>query len=103
MLIQSFLSFLCDHYPSIQLAKLYAYASTDEGFDLMQQLLFSPRYDLGENVFELDPMRRNRSRLVRMFQECIQQKREMSEYGTEKTVVFAIQLVRCVAQVLCIS
>ncbi|GCE32072.1 hypothetical protein KDA_75560 [Dictyobacter alpinus] len=80
MLIQSFLAFFCDQYPSIQIAKFYAYASTDEGFDLMQQLLFSPRYDLGDNTFELDPMRRNRSRLVRSFQECIRKKMEGSQH-----------------------
>ena len=74
MLIQSVLSFWCEQYPSIQLGHLYAYASTNEGFDLVQQLLFSPRYDLGEQAFELDPMRRNRSRLIRSFQECIKQK-----------------------------
>jgi hypothetical protein len=74
MLIQSVLSFWCEQYPSIQLGHLYAYASTNEGFDLVQQLLFSPRYDLGEHAFELDPMRRNRSRLIRSFQECIKQK-----------------------------
>lgn len=74
MLIQSVLSFWCDQYPSIQLRRLYAYASTDKGFDLIQQLFFSPRYDLGENAYELDPMRRNRSRLVRSFQECIKLK-----------------------------
>ena len=74
MLIQSVFTFWCDQYPSLRLRRLYAYASTDEGFDLIQQLLFSPRYDLGENAYELDPMRRNRSRLIRSFQECIKMK-----------------------------
>lgn len=74
MLVQSVLSFWCDQYPSIQLRRLYAYASTDEGFDLIQQLLFSPLYNLDENAYELDPMRRNRSRLIRTFQECIRSK-----------------------------
>jgi len=73
-LIQSVFAFWCEQYPAIRLNKLYAYASTDEGFDLMQQLLFSPRYDLGEDAYELDPMRRNRSRLIRLFQDCIKQK-----------------------------
>lgn len=76
MLIQSALAFWCEQYPSIKLRKLYAYASSDEGFDLVQQLLFSPRYDLGEDAFELDPMRRNRSRLIRSFQECIRAKEQ---------------------------
>lgn len=74
MLVQSFLSFLCEQYPSIRLERIFGYASTDEGFDLMRQLLFSPRYDLGEDAFELDPMRRTHSRLIRAFQECIRQK-----------------------------
>ena len=74
MLVQSYLSFLCEQYPSIRLERIFGYASTDEGFDLMRQLLFSPRYDLGDDAFELDLMRRTHSRLIRSFQECVKQK-----------------------------
>jgi predicted DNA-binding transcriptional regulator AlpA len=78
LLIQSVLSFWCDQYPSIRLRRLYAYASSDQGMDLIKHLFFSPLYDLAENAFVLDPYQRNPSPLVRTFQTCIKQK----ELGT---------------------
>ncbi len=64
-------TYWCEQYPTVQLIKLYAYASSDEGLGLMKHLFFSPRYDLGENAFELDPYRYNPSRLIQDFQACI--------------------------------
>ena len=75
-LIQSVLAHWCEQYPSIQFAKLYTYAGSDEDLDLVKRLFFSPRYDIGENAFELNPYRRNPSRLLKAFQECIQRKKE---------------------------
>src|SRR5437879_5639408 len=73
-LVESILQFWCHKDPRIQISPLYAYVVSDEGWDLMKHLFFSPRYDLGPRAFELDPYRRNPSRLIKRFQECLRQK-----------------------------
>lgn len=73
-LIWTVFDFWCDNYPDIQIKKLYAYAISDHGYDLIKKLFFSPRYDIGENAYELEPFRRNPSRLLQAFQQCIQEK-----------------------------
>jgi hypothetical protein len=73
-LVESILQFWCDQYPRIQIAPLYAFAVSDQGWDLMRHLFFSPRYDLGQHAFELDPYRRNPSRLIKNFQQCLKEK-----------------------------
>jgi hypothetical protein len=73
-LLQSSLDFWCQGYPDIQLIKLYAYAATAEGWDLIKRLFFSPRYDLGRNAFELDPYQRNPSKYLKPFQDCLKEK-----------------------------
>lgn len=73
-LLQSVLDFWCEQYPDIQIEKLYAYAASDKGWDLIKRLFFSPRYDLGRNAFELNPYERNPSKLLRSFQECLREK-----------------------------
>lgn len=73
-LIESVLQFWCDQYPRIQVTPIYAFAASDQGWDLMKHLFFSPRYDLGQRAFELDPYRRNPSRLIIKFQQCLKQK-----------------------------
>jgi hypothetical protein len=75
-LIQSVLTYWCEQYPATQFIKLYTYVGGDEDLDLIKHLFFSPRYDIGENAFELNPYRRNPSRLLKAFQECIQRKEE---------------------------
>lgn len=74
-LVMSVMAYWCEHYPDIQLIKLYAYSASEKGLDLIRYLFFSPRYDLGENAFELDPYRRNPSKLVKHFQQCLEQKK----------------------------
>jgi hypothetical protein len=73
LLIGSMLDFWCKQYPQVQIVKFYAFAASDTGWDLMKKLFFSPRYDLGESAFELDPYKRNPSRIVRAFQQCVEQ------------------------------
>ncbi len=73
-LLKSMLDYWCDLYPDIQLIKLYALVTSDEGYDLVKHLFFSPRYDIGENAFELDPYKRNPSPFIKDFQKCIQNK-----------------------------
>lgn len=73
-LLQSVFAFWCEQHPRVQFIKLYAFALSEEGLDLIRHLFFAPRYDLGENAFELDPYRRNPSKLIKSFQECIRRK-----------------------------
>ena len=70
-LLDSIFDFWCKQYPRIQFRRLYAFASSPEGEDMIRKLFFAPRYDLGENAFELDLHRRNPSRFVKQFQRCI--------------------------------
>jgi hypothetical protein len=77
-LIKSLLDYWCAQYPEIQIRKLYAVAWSDEGWDLIKHLFFSPRYDLGKDAFELDLEQRNPSRLIKAYQDCIKQKKEQS-------------------------
>ena len=76
-LINSILNYWCDQYPRIRIAKLYAYAESDEGWDLIKHLFFSPRYDIGPRAFELDPHQLNPSKLIKAFQDCLKE-REIS-------------------------
>jgi hypothetical protein len=92
-LLQSVFNFWCEQYPDIQLLKLYAFALSDEGWDLMKHLFFSPRYDLGANTFELSPNQRNPSRLITSFQKCVKQKEEgrrATHTASLKTATFGI-------------
>ena len=75
-LIKNLLDYWCDQYPDIQLIKLYTVAWSNEGWDLIKHLFFSPRYDLGKDAFELDLKQRNPSRLIKAYQDCVKQKKE---------------------------
>jgi hypothetical protein len=79
-LIENLLSYWCNQYPNIQLIKLYAVAWSDGGWDLVKHLFFSPRHDLGEDVFEIDLKQRNPSRLIKAYQDCIKHKEEQSSF-----------------------
>jgi len=73
-LMKSFIDFWCNSYPEIQIKKLYAYAGSEKGWDLIKRLFFSPRYDLGNNAFELNPLVRNPSKYLEQFQKCLTSK-----------------------------
>lgn len=76
-LIWSVLDFWCTLSPSIKMTRLYSYARSEGGMRLIRHLFFAPRYDLGDDAFELDLMRPgNPSRLVSEFQRCVRQKEE---------------------------
>ncbi|HLZ57134.1 MAG TPA: hypothetical protein VKR06_09320 [Ktedonosporobacter sp.] len=77
-LINSLLNHWCEQYPKIKIAKIYAYAESDEGWSLIKHLFFSPRYDIGERAFELDPIQVNPSKLIKAFQDCLKER----EIGT---------------------
>ena len=71
MLLDSVLDYWCQQYPRVQFRRLYAFASSREGEDMIRKLFFAPRYDLGENAYELNLHRRNPSPLVKKFQRCM--------------------------------
>lgn len=73
-LLQSVFDFFCSRYPDIRMIKLYAYASSPEGWDLVKRLFFTPRRDINRNAFELDPLERNPSRYLEPFQKCLKSK-----------------------------
>jgi hypothetical protein len=73
-LLQSMFDFACSRYPETQLSKLYAYASSPEGWDLIKRLFFTPRRDINRNAFELDLFERNPSPYLKLFQDCLKSK-----------------------------
>ena len=79
MLLQSILDFWCASYPQITIDRLYAYDASREGARMIHHLFFSPRYDLGENAYELRLLRPgNPSPLIQEYQRCIKQREEES-------------------------
>ncbi len=73
-LINSVLNFWCEQYPKIRITKVYAYAETDEGWNLIKHLFFAPRYDIGHKAFELDPLKMNPSKLIKAYQDCLKER-----------------------------
>jgi hypothetical protein len=76
-LLHSVLAFWCEWYPDIQITSLYGFALNEEegtGLRLIRKLYFAPRYDLGENAWELRLDRYNPSPVIQQFQRCLQQK-----------------------------
>lgn len=73
-LLQSVFDFACQQYPEIQITKLYAYASSPEGWDLIKRLFFTPRRDIDRNAFELDLFERNPSPYLKPYHDCLKAK-----------------------------
>jgi hypothetical protein len=73
-LIKSIFNYWCDRYPAIKLSKIYAYADSKEGWNLIKHLFFAPRYDIGERAFELDLSQPNPSKLITSFQDCLKER-----------------------------
>lgn len=76
-LLHSVMQFWCEQYPDAQISKLYAFALASEegeGIRLIRKLFFSPRYDIGENAWELRLDRYNPSPIIQQFQNCLKEK-----------------------------
>jgi hypothetical protein len=73
-LINSLLDYWCDQYPGISITKIYAYADSDEGWNLIKHLFFAPRYEIGKKAFELDPLQLNPSKLIKAYQDCLRER-----------------------------
>ncbi len=72
-LMHSVLNYWCSQYPKIKIAKIYAYADSEEGWSLIKHFYFAPRYDIGEKAFELNPNQLNPSKLIKTFQDCLKE------------------------------
>lgn len=72
--IQSALDFWYEQYPTRYVEKIYAQAFSDEGDVLIRKLYFSPLYELSDRAYVLDLRKKGVSRLVRSFQEHLEQK-----------------------------
>jgi len=73
-LINSLLDYWCVQYPRVSIRKIYAYADSDEGWNLIKHLFFAPRYDIGAKAFELDPLQMNPSKLIKAYQDCLKER-----------------------------
>lgn len=75
-ILREALHFWCDQYPDRYIEKIYAQAATDDGDMLIRKLYFSPLYYLADNAYVLDLRRPGIAKPIRVFQQCLQQKRE---------------------------
>ncbi len=73
-LVKSIFNYWCDRYPTVRLSKIYAYAESKEGWNLIKHLFFAPRYDVGQRAFELDLSQPNPSQLITSFQDCLKER-----------------------------
>ena len=74
ILINSLLNYWCEQHPGVRIAKVYAYADSDEGSNLVKHLFFAPRYDIGERAFELNPLQINPSIFIKAYQDCLKER-----------------------------
>lgn len=72
-------------HPEIHISKLYGFASgmseaepdeENDGLKLIKKFYFTPRYDLGNNAWELDLDRYNPSRVIQNFQKQLKEERK---------------------------
>ena len=76
-LLMHLMSYWCDQYPDRYITKIYAQAESGKGDILIQKLFFAPREDLAPNAYVLNLSRPGASRVIRQFQECLEQKKSM--------------------------
>jgi hypothetical protein len=77
-LLHSVMQSWYEQYPEIQIRTLFAFAldgEEGEGIRLIRKLFFAPRYDIGENAWELRLDRYNPSPVVQQFQKSLKEKR----------------------------
>ena len=70
-LFSSIINYWCDKKDDFSVSKIYAYADSEEGWSMIKQLFFAPRYDIGPRVFELDVRAPNPAKIITAFQECL--------------------------------
>jgi len=77
-LLNSIFNYWCGQYPEIKLSTIYAYADSTDGWYLIKHFFFSPRYDIGEKVYELNLSQPNPSKLITLFQDCLRERESAS-------------------------
>jgi hypothetical protein len=73
-IIRELLRFWCDQYPERYIEKIYVQAASEAGDIFVRKLYFSPLYHIADNAYILDLRKPAISRLVKNFQECLEQK-----------------------------
>jgi hypothetical protein len=74
--MRGILEFWCEQYPDRYIDKIYAQSATDAGDILIRKLYFSPLYHISDTAYVLDLRKRGVSKIVKRFQECIEEKQE---------------------------
>lgn len=72
--LREVLNFWCRQYPDRYIEKIYADAATEHGDMLARKLYFSPLYHISDTAYVLDLRKPGVSKIVRTFQECLNQK-----------------------------
>ncbi len=75
-ILREALRYWCDQYPDRYIEKIYAQAATAAGDVLIRRLYFSPLYELSDNAYLLDLRKPGIAKPIKLFQECIQHKKE---------------------------
>jgi hypothetical protein len=73
-LLRELSDYWCDLWPKRKLRKIYAQTYSDSGLFLVQKMFFAPMYGYPEDAYVLDLTRKNPSRFVQGFQDCINAK-----------------------------
>jgi hypothetical protein len=68
-----------EQYPTRYITRIYAQAVTDRGNMLISHFYMTPRYDLASNAYMLDLARPGTARMIRKFQERLQEKAPLPE------------------------
>jgi hypothetical protein len=71
--------FWCNQWPTRRVKRIYAQTVSDNGLFLVQRLYFAPLLDYPDNAYILDMGRKNFSKIVQKYQECIEKKRRKLE------------------------
>ena len=74
-IMNSVSTYWCEQWPTRKVRRIYAQTVSDQGLFLVQRLFFAPLLDYPDNAYVLDMQRKNFSKVVRKYQECIEEKK----------------------------
>lgn len=91
-LLKHLMEYWCEQYPDRYITKIYAQAESKMGDILIQKLFFAPLEDLAPNAYVLNLTRPGASRIIKQFQQCIEEKRKGGELRDSKTdIIYGTQ------------
>lgn len=70
-LMKEITSYWCQHWSHRRIEKVYARIVSPQGEDLVRKLFFAPLNDFPDSAYVLNVRRRNPSRFIQEFQQCI--------------------------------